>query len=422
MVDKPGFGLLIVCLLSLIPGRIARADEPFASRRQRIEKMDSAQKEQILRRHKQFHAFKPEDREQLRNLHRDIENDPDRDELRRVLDRYYDWLKTLSSYQLMELRKLSPEERIERIKVLQQEKHVSGRSRGRFGYGRFSPGFDRYGKMAGEIGARDREALLQWAAEYAARSEDAFFESLPDVLREQVQRELSTIDDSRNRAHVLFWRMWLRRQLDDPKEPLLHIDDDWPRLLEALSPSTRETLEALPKGEQHANIAGKIRILALEHYFSRRSGSVPSVISEKELAGFFANDLDQGLRSRLMGLPSADMQRVVWRLYLMSKMPGMSQGFSPVGSGRARRPGPQRHAPPSRGGEKRPDFGRPGPPLDGQLGPEDPPPRPGHPRNHADEPGRRSENGRPDSRRPKGPDQQQLPHSGPRGAAPPPQR
>ena len=396
MVDKPGLGLLIVCLLSLIPGHIARADEPPASRKEQIENMDLAQKEQLLHRHKQFHAFKPEERERLRDLHRDIENDPDRDELRRVLDRYYDWLKTLSSYQLMELRKLSCEERIERIKTLQQEEHVPGRGRGRFGYGRFGPGFDRYGKMADEIGSPDKEALLEWAAEYAARSEDGFFESLPAPIREQVQRELSTIDDSRNRGHVLFWRMWLRRQLDE--KPLPDVDDDWPRLLAALSPQTRKTLEALPKDEQHENITYKIRILAMEHYFSRRSGPVPSVISDKELASFFTNDLDQGRRSWLLGLPSADMQRAVWRLYLTSKMPGMAQGFPPMGSGGARRPGSQRHGLPPKGGGQRPDLGRPGPPPGSRLGPKDPSPRPGEPRNHTNTRSGRSENGQPDSR------------------------
>ena len=397
MVDRPVFHLLIVCSLSLIPGHMVRADEPFASRRERIEKMDAAQKEQLLQRHRQFHAFKPEEREQLRNLHRDIENDPNRDELRRVLDRYYDWLRTLSSYQLMELRKLSHEERIERIKTLQQEERVPGRGRGRFGYGRFGPGFDRYGKLAEQISPPDRKALLDWTARYAARYEDTFTRSLPDSIRKRLQQELGQVGDSRDPMQVLFWRMWLRRQLDDPDNPLPDIDDDWPRLLAALSPQMRKTLEALPEDEQRANIAGKIRILALEHYFARRSDSVPSVISEKELAGFFTNGLDRSTRSRLLGLSSADMQRTAWKLYLNSKLRGMPQGFPPMGPGGARRPGSQRHGPPPRGGGQRPGFGRPGPPSGSRKGPEDPSPLPGDPRNHTDKPVRRSENGRPDS-------------------------
>ena len=372
MVAKPGFYVLIVCSLVLMPGPSARADEPVASRQKRIENMDLVQKEQLLQRHKQFHAFKPEERERFWSLHRDIENDPDRDELRRVLDRYYDWLKTLSSYQLMELRKLSPEKRVEKIKTLQQEEHLRGHGRGRFGFGRFGPGFDRYGKMAEQISSHDKQALLQWTVEYAARHEDAFIENLPEPVREKLQLELGRIGDSRDRMQVLFWRMWLRRQLDDPEDPIPDQDDDWPRLLATLSPQMLEPLEALPEDEQRAKIAIKIRILALEHYFVHRSSSVPSVISDKELAGYFTNDLDQGRRSWLPGLPSADMRRAVWKFYLISKLPGMPQGFPPMGPGGARRPGSQRYGPPQRSGGKRPDLGGPGPQPGSRKGPEDP--------------------------------------------------
>lgn len=386
MFDRRGFHLIIVCLLVLgpIPGGIVRADEPPAARRQRIENMDAVQKEQLLHRHKQFHGFKPEEREQLRNLHRDIENDPNRDELRRILDCYYDWLKTLSSYQLMELRKLSCEERIERIKTLQQKEQVPDRGRRRFGIGRFGPGFDRYVKLAEQISPPDRKAMLAWTAKYAARHEDTFTQSLPDSVWGQLQRELGRVGDSAERMQVLFWRMWLRRQLDAPEKPLPDLDDDWPRLLGALSVPTRDSLEALPEEEQRSKIAGMIRILALEHYFVSRSGPVPSVISDKELAGFFTSDLDQGRRSWLLGLPSADMRRTVWKFYLISKLPRMFQSFFPKGPGGSRRPGSQRHGPLPGGGGSRSDLGRPAPPLGGQLGREDRSPRQGEPRNRTD--------------------------------------
>lgn len=371
MVAKPAFRLLILCSLGLVPGHVARADEPLASRRERIEDMNLVQKEHLLQLHKQFQTFKPQERERLRNLHHDIEKDPGCDELRRVMDRYYDWLKTLSSYQLMELRKLSPEERIQRIKTLQQEKHDPGRGRGRPGYGRF----DRYGKTAEQVNPSDRKALLDWTARYAARYEDTFTQSLPDPVREKLQQELGRIGDSRDRMQVLFWRMWLRRQLDDPDKPLPDIDDDWPRLLAALSPQTLEAQAALPEREQRAKIAIKIRSLALEHYFTHRASSVPSVISDKELAGFFTKNLDQGRRSWLLGLPSADMRRAVWKLYLLSKLPGMPQGFPSMGPGGSRRPGSQRYGPPQRGEGKRPNLGRPAPPPGGPMGPDAPPRR-----------------------------------------------
>ena len=245
MVAKPGFRLLMVCWLVLIAGQMARADEPLASRQEQIEDMDLVQMEQLLQRHKQFHAFKPEERERCRSLDRAIENDPDGDELRRVLDRYYDWLKTLSSYQLMELRKLSPEERIERIKTLQQEQGLQERRRS--GFRRFGPGFDGFGNMPEQISPDDKRVLLEWTAEYAAGHEDAFTESLPGPMREKLRRELAQVGDPGARMQVLFWRMWLRRQLDAPEKPIPDINDDWPRLVASLSAKMRENLEALPK-------------------------------------------------------------------------------------------------------------------------------------------------------------------------------
>ena len=313
MLDRPAFFLLIVCWLGLSPGHAAGADEPVALRRQRIEEMDLVQKKQLLQRHKQFHAFESEERERLRNLHLAIENDPSRDELRRVMDCYYDWLKTLSSYQYMQLRKLPPQERIERIKTIQQEGRAPGHGRGRFRYGRFGPGFDRYRMTAEQIAPPDRKALLDWAAAYAARHEDTFIESLADSARQKLRQELSLIADSRNRMQVLFWQIWLRRQLDDPDKPLPDKDDDWLGLTASLSPQMLETLKELPEEKQHEHIVRNMRDLALEHFLVHRSGSVPSVVSHNELAGFLTDDdLDQGTRSWLLGLPSAEMRRRVW--------------------------------------------------------------------------------------------------------------
>lgn len=383
MSGKPGFRFLIVCGLALIPGHVARADEPLASRRERIETKDLLQKKQLLERHKQFQAFTPNERERLRNLHREIESDSDRDELRQVMNRYYDWLKTLSSYELMELRKLSPEERIERIKALKRKDRARERGRERGEFRRFVPGFDRYNKMVQQISSHDKRAMLRWTAEYAAGHEDAFIESLPETSRRRLQRELDGISDSSGRMQVLFWRIWLRRQLDNLGNPLPE-DDDWPRLVAALSLQAREILQRLPKDKQRETVSGMIQILALEHYYAQRSGSVPSVVSDKELADFSTNDLDQSRQSRLLGLPPAEMKRMAWRFYLISKLPDMPPDFGTKGPGAERRPGPQRRGPPHRGEGQRSGFGRPGLPPGGRVGPREPPPRPGRPSNHTD--------------------------------------
>ncbi len=372
MIGRPGSHLIFAVFLVLVCGDTARADEPSEARRERIENMDAAQKEQLSQRHKQFHDdFDKQERERFRELHRDVEHDPDCDELRRVMDRYYAWLKTLSSYQLMELRKLPAQERIERIKELQQQQRSHGKGRGRFGPGRFGPGFDRVSKMSEQIDPVDKEAFLEWIAEYAARYEDAFTKNLPESSRQRLQRELSKVDDSQKRLQVLFWRMWLRRQLDDHEKPLPGIDDDWSGLLKALSPETRKALEVLPEDERHERIAGKIRDLAVAYYFARRWDSMPSVITENELADFFANDLDQRRRSWLTDLPPNETKRWMWRVYLISKLPRMYQGFPSRGSGGPGRPGASRHGPPDREDGKRPQFVPPGHPPDKRPGPGD---------------------------------------------------
>ena len=384
MVDRPGLLLIIASSLVLACADTAPAEEPFAARRERIENMDAAQKEHLFQRHKQFHAFTPEEQERFRELHRDVEHDPDCDELRRVMNRYYDWLKTLSSYQLMELRRLPAKERIERIKKLQQEQR--GHGRGRPGYGRFGLGF---GKTAEKISPADKEALLKWIAEYAARHEDAFTERLPESAREGLRRELGKIDDSQKRLQILFWRIWLRRQLDDPKKPIPGIDDDWPRLLEAFSPETRRALESLPKDQQHAAITGMIRAMAVAGYFAHRMDPMPAVITDKEAEDFFAKHLDPGRRSWLTDLPPDEMKRWTWRMYLASKLPRPH----PMAPGGPRRPGPSRHGPPQRGGGMRPDSGPQGPSADKRPGPEDRSRRPADGRNRSEKSPRRAEKG-----------------------------
>ena len=86
------------------------------------------------------------------------------------------------------------------------------------------------------------------------------------------------------------------------RKPLPGIDDDWPRLLEALSPETRQVLEKMPKDKQHEAIVGKIRILAVAHYFAYRRDPMPAVITEEEVGGLFRQRTRSGAPRLVDGL------------------------------------------------------------------------------------------------------------------------
>ena len=58
--------------------------------------MSAEQLDGLLRAEQQFHALSPQDQQRIRDLHDQIESDPDRDNLLATMNRYSKWLNSQS--------------------------------------------------------------------------------------------------------------------------------------------------------------------------------------------------------------------------------------------------------------------------------------------------------------------------------------
>lgn len=364
-------GLAAVCAC-LLWACLVRADEPLVKRRKEIADMTPAQKQQLLRHYGRFIALDPKEQQRLCQLHRDIERHQRSHELRQVMHRYYEWLKTLSSYQRADLLQLSADERIERIKQLKEEQARRQSARASFADGFGSeriknalsqrPEF----KDAQRLTAEDLQALLGWIEEFAARYRAYLLQSMPEDRQQRMQQELEKAEDSPRGRDFFGLMLWLRWQLDHPEELPPGSRAELKDLRAKLSPATRQWLEAKPEEEQWQAIAGWIRLLVVLPFAVRRAGSLSPVISEDELASFLEQQLSDEQRDRLLSLPAEEMQRQLQWMYLRWKMPDLAfvfeerAGRGPPWSG-SRRPGPPGSGPrrPGGGPGKRPP-GRPG--------------------------------------------------------------
>lgn len=359
--------LLGLCAVAVWPGTL-RAEESLAQRRARIEQMDPAAKAQLLRQLESFRTMTPQQQARLRSLHQQLDGDPQAEQLRQVMRRYHEWLKTLKPYQKAELADLPPRERVERIKRILQDqarresKRMAGLDPARI---------ERYKRLLQEqvpkagkrLAAEDVEGLWRWLEQYAASKESQLLEDLPAARRQEVRQQLQKIIDPSRRREMLTF-LWVQGQLSNPGQPLDFSAAELEGLCTKLSAATQERLRSLPEAERRRTLTAWVRLILLHHAASHFRGRAPGQVSQEELADFLEHQLSPEVRDRLLGLAPEEMQRELWALYWRSKLP------EPTGPGRAPRPkgtpapgkpartNPKKSAGPSKAAEGRAETGK----------------------------------------------------------------
>ena len=267
------------------PGSVlAPSDESLAQRRQRIESMTPNGKEKLLRLQERFDTFGQDQQQRLRRLDEAIEESADALQLRRVMHRYCEWLKTLPSYSRAELAELEPASRIKSVKKqLEAEQKREGGKR---------------------PGGKDMEVLWKWMNEWATRHEAQLLEMLPQSQRDRLAKSSPQM---RQRAFIHeIWQPWQAAGAGTP--PPKMTADDWKWLRERLSPETCARLEPLSTTEQWRMVAGWMRRQRPAH------GPLPPADDER-LLNFFEKELKPEDRDWLLSLPGEQMQQELQRLY-----------------------------------------------------------------------------------------------------------
>ena len=80
--------------------------------------MSDAEKTALLQKKRRFDELSPAEQTRLRQIHDELAQDPHQAELQRVLERYHDWLRTLTPPERAEVLSLPADKRIEKIQEL----------------------------------------------------------------------------------------------------------------------------------------------------------------------------------------------------------------------------------------------------------------------------------------------------------------
>jgi hypothetical protein len=250
----------------------------LSQRRRQLEEMSAEQREDVLRAEQQFHALSPQDQQRVRELHEQIENSPDREELRATMDRYCKWFETQPRFRRVKLldKNMTPQQRVAKVKEF---------------LGKPVPVKDV------RLDDRNRRLLAAWldryTAEHGARIMENMLQTHPGIARLPPDRQQAVLRESVLR----------RLQSGGPNGQLSIADSEMGRLRAGLSPELRARLEAKKPAERDRLIADWLRETA-------------SLELDEQLANFFESPMvsDQQ-REQLMSLPSEEMYKSLGDLY-----------------------------------------------------------------------------------------------------------
>ena len=263
------------------------ADSP-ASRRAMIEQMSPEEKEELKRRLDRYMSLDEAERQRVRRLHDELTSDPRGDELRAVLVRYLEWLRTLSPAQRAELLELPPAQRIEQIGSLQSQQEEQ----------RFERLVDTGLKQ------EDVRLIFSWIDGYLSRYEEELLAALPQSVQQRIRAE----QDDVKRRRMLMRMIQYRDSEIDFRIPTA---EDLEPLILQLSPEARATLDRASDPRRKVQMMrGWVRAAMLAR-------TAAPQVSKEELEQFFIT-LPREQQERLESLPRQRMEQALRRLYLQS--------------------------------------------------------------------------------------------------------
>jgi len=281
-------------LLGLTVAAPLYAMDWLAERRQQVEQMTPAEKEELNEKYEKFSALPPDEQEQLRVLHQKLDTDPQGDKLRGVMHRYYDWLKTLSPGDRADLLSQPEADRLTMIKKLKQHQEALAVN---------LPD----GK---HLAIADVQALSDWVKKYAATHEAELSKELPPPRHGDFHGNDKTPHDRPGQFSA--WRPWLGAKL--PSVSQEEIDD----LAHQLTSTPRKAIEGKPTVAEKTEVIHEwVQAIWRQRSAGGRSGGGPGRnVNPKELARFFEHDLSKDEQDKLSHITDKEEQhRELRRLY-----------------------------------------------------------------------------------------------------------
>lgn len=360
--------------LVLLTALIGHAQETKSERAARIAAMSDAEKLALRNKLERFDRLPADERQRLFNLNAQLEERSDGEELRQVMHRYYDWLKTLNSGQRLELQELPIQERIVKIKELMAEEE-----RSRF--------FNIMKDIMKGVKAEEFDAIHKWIIdEWLVREKERVLASEDELYRHKhwLREGLSDPSLSENRkVYILWFNMFGVEGIRD----VMPNESDFAELKSRLDAETQKKLDAEPDRQQDL-LAALMRATVFSQFRNH--------VDDDKLKEFYAQ-LPEKEKARFAGYSPERFDYELRKLYRQengkrfagNRPPGPPPGLRGDGRGRGgdgrgdggRGQGPDHRGDQDRGSRGGPDRrgrdggpGNGGPGMRGERGPRPPMP------------------------------------------------
>lgn len=276
------------------------AAETLEQRRERIAKLTGEELEELNRKREVFEELSPEKQQQLRDLHRLVDESENAAELRETMRRYSAWLRTLPAGRRAELASLPTEERLAQVRQLLEQQRREQEQRMPRPPGR---------SLKGD----DAKVLGVWIDEILTTHESQIAAMIPAGPFRDRYRQIS--DPQRRRASLIFT---LSRRMSEGGPPLeFPTDEEYAKLTAGLSPAARQELETLATRKEKSELVFE---WARTQFFSQFQIPQPPQPSREELEKYFREEVNANDRAWLEGLPPERFARELRRHYQMQQM------------------------------------------------------------------------------------------------------
>lgn len=163
-------GLALVSVTVTAPRLLSADEETLEQRRARLEAMSDAEKSRLLQKKRKFDELTEAEKDKYRQLHEDLIHDPNYEHLYGTMQRYAEWLKTLSSIERAELLRLPTSERLKRVKMLMEAQAQ-----------------ERFRQMLSDMQAskdllshEDQKVICKWTDQFLENHRDEILANVPE--------------------------------------------------------------------------------------------------------------------------------------------------------------------------------------------------------------------------------------------------
>ena len=284
-------GLILASIVVLLLPVVAMQFAPVFAQRKTDEQPHQSEldRQDLLRKKRRFDLMEVKEQESLREFHRELTADPDKEKLTRVMKAYEEWLKGRRPGERAELLSLPPDERIQRMRKLMKDEADER--------------LKRYARSS--LTGKDADVVNEWSKQVIKRRAE-------DSEARLTEKDRAEIGSSDIRKAFRLRMMWMQM----PATEMGLTEKEISELKANLSQTANAVIDKEPDSLKRDQM---VRELIYAADFSRRSSRFGGFeVPEEELWKLYSG-LDSKTREYLDKLSSGRMRGELYRLYYVRR-------------------------------------------------------------------------------------------------------